>query len=275
MKRNVFFLMTAVLCVFVVSCKKGNDNNVPETDGASESKKVVTHLKVAGDFYQITNIGSVDIVYTEGDYKIDVECDSSLLPYVSTVFDSGTLTVYMRREEKGDVNWLSDKSDVTLYVSCPKIKYIAVCGSGSFKSVGTIHSTDMQIGSLGLGDIELDSVECETFDYELRTESNAAFKHITCNSAKFSSYGGGMIQAEVDAADRAYAMIGSVGNMDCKFRSDNVEILSFSEGNGNFDVQCNQLSASIQGTGKICLNGYAKQKFLKSGTSAVVENNLK
>lgn len=276
MRKNLFSVMAVVLCATFFSCRNTNPVNgesVSDVDSVSAPKKVMTHVKVAGDFYQITNIGSVDVVFSEGDYKIDVECDSSLLPYVSTTFDSGTLTVFMRREEKGEVGW-TGKSNVTLYVSCPLIKYIAVCGGGSFKSVGTIHSTDVQIGNLGTGSIELDSVVCETFEHELRTEANAVFKHVACDRAKFLSYGSGTIQSDIDAGS-IYAAIGGEGDMECNFRSDDVEISSFSSGNAVFNLDCKQLNASLQGTGKIVLNGHSDKKLVKTGRNAVVEDNLR
>ncbi|MCD8235355.1 MAG: DUF2807 domain-containing protein [Prevotellaceae bacterium] len=277
MKKKQFSVMTVVLCATLLSScgnsNSANDKAVSDADSVSVPKKVMTHVKVAGDFYQITNIGSVDVVFSEGDYKIDVECDSSLLPYVSTTFDSGTLTVFMRREEKGEVEW-AGKSNATLYVSCPLIKYIAVCGGGSFKSVGTIHSTDMQIGNLGTGNIELDSVVCETFEHEHRTDANAVFKHVTCERAKLLSYGSGTIQSDIDAGS-IYAVIGGEGDMECNFRSDDVEISSFSSGDAAFNLDCKQLNVSHQGTGKIVLNGHSEQKLLKAGRKAVMEDNLR
>ncbi len=273
--RIKFFVVIAVaLCTALVSCRNTEgDKGVSDTDSVNVAKRVMRHISVAGDFYHITNIGSVDVVFSEGDYKIDVECDSSLLPYVSTVFDSGTLTVYMKQEEKGDFKWGADKSNVTLYVSCPMVKYIAVCGTGSFKSVGTIHTTDMQVGNLGPGSLELDSVVCETFEYDLCAESNVFFKNIACNKAKLSSRGSGTIRANVDA-NKVYAILESSGLMECNLRSDDIEISSFSTGNGAFNVDCKQLNASFQGTGRIVLNGHSERKYIKAGRNAVVENNI-
>ncbi len=275
MKIHIISLITIAILATTSSC-----NNNANKKAATDNEKIVAnkkttrhHIKVAGNFYQITNIGSIDIVFSEGDYNIDVECDSSLLPYVSATFDSGILTVCMKQEEKADIDWDIAQSDVALYVSCPNIRYIAICGSGSFKSIGKIHSTDMQIGNFGSGDIELDSVECETFEYELHTDSKISFNNIHCNKAKLMSHGTGHITSDIDA-NTVYAIIGDAGDMECSFRADNIDIASLSTGNGIFNVESKNLNVSAHGSGKIVLNGHADQPNIRSGKNALIENNL-
>ena len=140
-------------------------------------RKIVNY---AGPFYQITNIGSPDIIFQEGDYSIEVEGPENQIDAFNIDIDSYVLTVGLYKEENIDLHQFNRKSPhLKVYVSCPNLKAIATCSTGGFKSVGTIHTDKLIVGCIGSGTIEMDTViTTGFFRYESTGDGDATFHHI-------------------------------------------------------------------------------------------------
>jgi hypothetical protein len=59
-----------------------------------------------------------------------------------------------------------------------------------------------------------------------------------------------------------------------KVKSANVDLISTGSGTATIDLDVDEITASVQGNGKVILNGRARKKELKNGKNAVLEDNL-
>ena len=153
------------------------------------------------DFSYITNLGSVNIVYTQGDYSIEVEGDSAMLQYLTTSFDSNLLTVSMRTDGNRDFNLYGNTSNVTMYISCPDLKCVSICGNGGFESRGTWSADDLQVGVLGTGTMSLDAIECNTFSMQSTSISLVSIANLKANEATVMTRTSAIIDMNVDVEE--------------------------------------------------------------------------
>ena len=59
-----------------------------------------------------------------------------------------------------------------------------------------------------------------------------------------------------------------------KVKSANVDLISTGSGTATIDLDVDEITASVQGNGKVILNGRAGKKELKNGKNALLEDNL-
>lgn len=176
----------------------GTGSPQEQRQGANIVRK---RLDMLGSFSYITNIGSVNIIYTQGDYSIEVEGDSALIPHVKTSFDSNLLTVSMGTDGNCDINFEGKTSNVTMYVSCPELKCISICGSGRFESRGKWTGDDIQTGVLGIGSLKLDSIECNTFSMQVTAISHIGIGNLKAKEATILTRTNAIVDMNVDAEE--------------------------------------------------------------------------
>ena len=134
---------------------------------AQSQKNIIRkHISIPSEFDYLTNLGSVDIIYSQGSYNIEVEGDSVQLEYLQARFDSNLLTVSIKSDGNSALNPYGNSSNVKMYISAPDLKCVSVCSNGSFESLGTWRSEDIQLGMIGTGNMELANVECTKFSLQ-------------------------------------------------------------------------------------------------------------
>ncbi|MBQ2586231.1 MAG: hypothetical protein II570_04830, partial [Bacteroidaceae bacterium] len=69
-----------------------------------EQNIIQRNLPVHNDFFGITNIGSINIEFTEGPCSATVEGDSLLVSSLRYDVDGGLLTLSIPSEENSDIN---------------------------------------------------------------------------------------------------------------------------------------------------------------------------
>lgn len=167
-----------------------------------KNEKIVRRqLGTLKDFTHLTNLGSVNIIYTQGDYNMEVEGDSVLLQYLTTSFDSNLLTVSMRTDGNRDINLYGNASNVTMYLSCPNLKCVSICGNGGFESIGKWSGDDIEVGILSTGTMRLDSIECNTFSMQSTSVSNISITNLKVNEATIMTRANATIEMDVDAEE--------------------------------------------------------------------------
>lgn len=275
--KRIFLAIFSI--AMLASCNQSGQQNQPAKDGAKqdtprETEKVRKPLSFSGAFYQITNMGSPDIVFTEGDYSIEAEGPASLLNAVNIEVDSHVLTVSIKNEENFGTNQFSSApSRITLYVSCPSLQILAVCGTGNFKSVGPIHTPDIQIGMLGTGNLELDSVfTTGSFSYESSGDGNAIFQHIrSAHECNFMISGAGSTTADVDVAEQLLMHNDHTGNVVISGKANTADLIILGESNCVADFDADQLHLTAL-YGNVTLNGKYRQKEVQQGKKAIITN---
>lgn len=203
MRYATILILTAALAL--ASCQ--NKTQDQPADGAKseqtstpkKKKNIIRQrLSIPSDFNYITNLGSVDIIYTPGNFSIEAEGDSATLSYLRTTFDSNLLTVCIQSDANADLNKYGNTSNVKLYISCPQLACVSVCGNGGFESQATWRGEDIQIGVLGSGSLKLADVECTTFSLQSNDVGSVSIAHLKADDAVLMSVSSAHIEADVD-----------------------------------------------------------------------------
>jgi len=269
--------LTIIGTLMLISCNQSGQQNEPTKNEANQNENrkaeiIRKPLSFSGSFYQITNIGSPNIVFTEGNYNIEAEGPSNLVDAVNIEVDSNVLTVGMKNEDTiGTNKFANGPSDITLYISCPSLQILATCGTGNFRSIGTIHNSDMHVGCLGTGTIDLDTIiTAGTFKYESSGDGDAIFNHIRANlDCSLLLSGKGNVTANVDVAENLLVDNENSGNVSISGKSHNADISILETSNFNADLVADYLDLTAL-RGNITLKGKYSKKNIKQGKNAKV-----
>lgn len=198
MNKRAALLITLCLLIFVCACKKQNSSASHSTESSSNASTSVSQVKKKGsvkkiavpvmqDFYSITSIGSIDIVFTQGDKpSIDVEGDSTLLPFLKTGIDSGVLSISLENQANPNISHYEGRYDITAYITCPNLYIVALCRSGCFKSVGKWETEEnVNFAAYSTGSFDVENLKCKTFRMESRGEDKSTFGMITSDLVYF------------------------------------------------------------------------------------------
>ncbi|MBO4673975.1 MAG: DUF2807 domain-containing protein [Bacteroidaceae bacterium] len=165
-------IMAASLVVLMGACRNaspssdGQDEQQPKAKAEKKKNIIRRNINIPQDFTYLTNLGSIDVIYTQGNYNVEVEGDSTTLNYVKADFDSNLLTVSIQNDGNQDYNFYGNTSNVKMYVSCPDLQCVSVCGNGGFTSQATWRTENLQLGVLGKGSMNIGKVECTTFSLQ-------------------------------------------------------------------------------------------------------------
>ena len=242
MKRTYTTLIACAAIILFAACRQTpSEKNAPVKDNASTEAKqpnrniVKQHIALPSTFTHITNLGSIDIIYTQGDYNIDVEGDSTMLRYLSTTFEGNLFTTTIFTDNNPDINIYGNKSNVKMYVSCPDLQCVSICGNGGFTSQGRWETTDAQIGVFGTGTLQLDEVLCSSFKLESGDKGPIKIAHL---------------QAE------------------------DVSLYARSSANIKVNMDVNRLSVFNVGTSAMHLTGHAQQTYIQYPNDTQLKNEL-
>jgi hypothetical protein len=154
--KNIF-LLGIVIAVAFTSCRFVEGQNIKGNGNVSTENRNVT------GFTGVQTHGSIDIEVSQGDYKIVVESDQNIIPYIVTEI-SGTNLIVRFKEEFHGYHYSSAK----VYVTAPSLNAFEIHGSGNINGKGLItDSNAMTLNVSGSGDVNLDlhspSITTETF----------------------------------------------------------------------------------------------------------------
>ncbi|MEJ0105333.1 MAG: head GIN domain-containing protein [Bacteroidota bacterium] len=154
--KNIFLSAIAMAVIFT-SCRFVEGQRIKGDGNVSTEKRSVT------GFTGVETHGSIDIEISQGDYKVTVESDQNIIPYIVTEVVNGHLQVRFKDDFHG-YNYSSAK----VYVTAPALNAFEVHGSGNINGKGLISDNgSMEINVSGSGDVELDlhspSVSTETY----------------------------------------------------------------------------------------------------------------
>ena len=198
-----FIITLSALCL-LCSCHNTpspqESQATPQKTQSKEKKRNIVrrNISIPQDFNYITNLGSIDIIYTQGNFSVEVEGDSSTLNFLKTDFDSNLLTVSMANDGNRDFNFYGNTSNVKMYVSCPDLKCVSICGNGDFESQATWRTEDLQLGVLGTGALKIGKVECTTFSIQSSDVGSISISDLQAEDATVYSRSSAHIDMNVD-----------------------------------------------------------------------------
>lgn len=201
--KKLLILPLAALAL-LAGCRKGGQPLRNGTTGPDEPPTVTTlnivrkPLPVSSGFNYLTNLGHVDIIFTQGDYSLEVEGDSALLELLKTDFDSNLLTVSIGVDSNPDFNKYGGLHNVKMYLSSPDLQCVSICANGSFESRGLWKTENLQLGMLHKGTMTIGPVECKTFAMQVSEPGTITLADLHAQEATILSRCAATIEANLD-----------------------------------------------------------------------------
>lgn len=202
-------LIAFAAIALMASCNNGTSTRqqntsaeTTETAPAKERKTIRKQLFTTSSFTNIINVGSIDIIYTMGENRLEAEGESALIEHIEADFDSNLLTVGLAGDSNTDINQFGKTNNVKLYVSCPSLQCVSICGNGGFKQEGKWTSPEeIQVGVLGTGSIILGDIEAPSFRLEATDVGPVTIAHLKSDYAIFNCRAVTSITADLDVHD--------------------------------------------------------------------------
>ncbi|GAB4253689.1 MAG: head GIN domain-containing protein [Ekhidna sp.] len=119
------------------------------------SSAAQTRTVDVGSFDELSLAIPANLYLTQGSSeKVEIKCDDDIFEEIE--FDKKGDRLVIKRE--GNWNWGNGwrKSEVDIYVTMVTIEELAVSGSGSMESKGTLKTEELDLAVSGSGDINLD-----------------------------------------------------------------------------------------------------------------------
>jgi hypothetical protein len=189
-----------------------------------------TEGRTIDNFTGVSSYGPYDVMLTQDSgYKVSVEAEDNLLPYIETYVEDGTLKI---RTKEG-YN-LHHTRGITVHVSAPSFSAIRTVGSGNILSETKINNTSaIELEATGSGDI--------------RAKLNAPEI-----KAEVTGSGSINLEGETKSFNGQITGSGNINAYDLKSENVGVEIL----GSGNAEVFASmKLNVEINGSGDVKYKG--------------------
>lgn len=279
MKNSPLLILSAIFFCLACTCEKNNKNvNTPieaKTDSSVSKRKIITRdIPVTMDFFQITNLSSANVVFSNGPFKVYEKGDSAHLNTVGYEFDGGVLTITTPMEANNDMASFSKNEALTVHVSCPELKTVAVCATGGFECHDTIRTDFFQMGGLVKGQIDIDCVVANKFRYESNGSTMLNVGNILCDECVVIATGDGILNLNVNAKTNGYFDIKNESMLNVNVKAPLVEGLIETKRDVNMDIDTKELQLSVL-AGTVNLSGFAAKQNIKKAQLATVNNSLK
>lgn len=142
MRTLLFFLSVSIWssCHFGLEFVKGSGN-------------VISQTRPFSGFNSVDASGSINVeIEKASDYKVEVEADDNVMPYIITDREGDRLKVRL----KNNVN-IRSSSGIHVRVKMPVLTAVHIAGSGTVKSLGQVTGTEkIKLSIAGSGDLEMD-----------------------------------------------------------------------------------------------------------------------
>lgn len=244
------------------------------SDDATE-ERTTSSIPIQDEFFSITNLTNIDILFEQGPPSIQFEGPSRLLQNLRYEYDGGVLTFRSEGSTDEFSKQVQMAEKALLRISYNKeLRIIAVCAAGSFVSHKPFRTSQFQAGCMGSGSITIDDIDCQSFRYEATGPGSATFGNIRADEVKILQYGTGPIDVRSTAKTQAIIDLGNTGSVTADITSPQVETISSGEGSLDLHVETQNLEAAVLGTGTTTLSGHAAQTKLKTTKNGKIINQL-
>ncbi len=270
--------ITLLATVLISSCKNSTKSNTPDNSSnvlnIKHTENIQTRILPCNkEFIQITNISSANVIYSQGDYHIEATGDSAMIDLLKLTFDSGTLTIGNNGEIATGINTVSS-NPITIRISSPELKLLSICANGGFSSIGRIETSDFIIGNLGYGNMQFDTIVCNTFKADNNYSGTVTINSVECDNAIVSTFGTSKTTASVIAKREVDILTGTESQTDININATGVSINANGKCKGKYNVDCNNLFALTADYAEISLTGTVKTKKTKSILGSNITDNL-
>lgn len=235
MKR--IFLFSLLAAIVLSSCRFVENRRIKGDGNVTTAQRSIT------GFAGVETRGFIDIEVSQGDYKVTVEADQNMIPYILTDIHDGNLIVSL----KDDFNSYSFTS-AKVIISAPALHVFHTSGSGNITGRGKITDTNkMEIGIGGSGNVDLD-INSPSVNAEIGGSGNMTLRGETKEFVSQTN-GSGNTEAYDLKSETVKASIYGSGNTNV-FAS--VKLTAEIFGSGNVNYKGNpQINSSSHGSGSV------------------------
>jgi hypothetical protein len=228
MKKVLLVALVALVATSYIVCKAGDvfsnfGGGAVEGNG-NVIKKEITGL---GNFDEVGNGISANMILTQGsEFKVVYEGESNLLELIKFEVKGNSLNVENKKNSWN--SWTTSRKGITIYITMPNLKAVALGGSGDISSTNDFSSDNLDIAIGGSGNIQLSG---------------------SANKIEVAIGGSGDVDLSKLKAKRGEIAIGGSGNCEVQV-SDELEVAIAGSG----DVKCKgrpRLKESVSGSGEV------------------------
>jgi len=252
-------MVAAISVLFVSSCDDYlfpciYGNGVLETE--SRSMPVFNTISLTNSF----NV----IIVQDSVYKVVVEAEETIVPYVLTGIIGNNLVIKNR-----DNYCLRETLPVVIYVHTPKVSKLLLSGSG-YMSSDSISTDEFTAVITGSGNIEIEKIYSENTDAVVSGSGYIKMDYLETETVDAKISGSGMIKMKGKAfeSDLTISGSGDIRNSDLEHQYADVRIT----GSGSAWVYATKsLNATITGSGNVYYKGSPEIYVNISGSGRVIK----
>jgi len=189
---------------------------------------------------------------------VTITAPANLLPLLLTKIEGDKLVVRRKSMAGSSIFPSFNSSEVTLAITGPSLRSIAVLGSGSVKAPG-LTGDKIELSVSGSGDIEATGATGTSVALDVPGSGEIKLDAIASKSVKISVEGSGRIKASgtVDHVDGSIAGSGEIEARDLKAQSLDVDI----SGSGNLNgFAAKAATVQLTGSGDVTIAGNPAQR---------------
>ncbi len=174
-----------------------------------------TEVSKSFDAFSTLNIlGSVDVVYTQGDsYSVRMVGDQEDIDRLNINQTGAQLNVGYKTTKIGGIYYSnSNGGDVTIYVTSPSVNVINLTGSASVK-IDRLDQQTITLNVAGSGEMRLGKAQLTTASINVAGSGEVIADHLAATAVNLSVAGSGEVQAQVDCQAQLTCSVAGSGNV--------------------------------------------------------------
>ncbi|MBC7777144.1 MAG: DUF2807 domain-containing protein [Phycisphaerae bacterium] len=233
LKKSTLLFSTLVLILGLQAC---------DPFGVKSTGDLTTLNFDETDFHGLDLCLSANAEVRVGDeFKVEITCEESVMPYVETEVENGILKVYFSRN-------VFDVDHMKIVVTAPSWDHFDVSGSGDVEVLDAIEGQSLHLDVSGSGSI------------------SAIEAHFDVAELEVSGSGDLKLAGSADALDCDISGSGKIKCFDFLVNTADVEV----SGSGDVQVNVNdKLDAEISGSGDIVYKGSPEVNARVSGSGSI------
>lgn len=244
MKKSIIMLALAI----------GLGATQAEAKGQVEEKEV----KV-GSFDKISTLGSIDVVYSQGQtHSVVIVGERSDIEKVMIDVKGGKLLIEPQTEKKNvdgvTVKMSKLKGDVKVKVTSKDLKEVVITGSGDFEAATNVVTSNITLTVSGSGEMEFKKIEANAAKVSIAGSGDVKVKQMDAKSLNASIAGSGEVEIDKVTAKCDAAKLSIAGSGEMKARFDGCKALECKiAGSGDIELEGKVVdyTSSISGSGRI------------------------
>ena len=256
--KTMIIAIAVIIPFCFASCKKIKGNGDVITD-------VMTMSQFDG--ISLSSVFDATIVHSD-DYKVVIEAESNIMPYIVTEVKNKTLKLRM----KPNISFHRFK-DIKVTIYCDKLESITSSGAGNIFAEDIICLEKLDISTSGVGNIEITNVsECKNLTLKLSGSGNIKIGNVICDNYEMNMSGAGNVSL---AGECSFAKINisGAGKYDAFGLNANKYDIKISGVGDAMVTAIDELTVKLSGAGNVNYRGNPQLNISNSGVGRVINKN--